>query len=155
MKTLCALVLALVPGAVCVYCAAALLDAVGTPALFVNFTRKADSPAMPLYFHNTGKTEITLDAEGMRPVLFHPANGGERYILHLASAPLGASGAENARRARAGIALQPGESAEIGDMRAVIMQLPDADLSLTAVYPGGAQTRGVKSLPLILRKEGR
>lgn len=136
-------------GAACVY-AASLLNAGATPTLFVNFTRKPDG-VMPLYLHNTGNYDIQLDTKELEYFLFHPAGGGVRHLLQIRSGPSPVLET-----------LPPGGSLEIGDMRQFIAKLPDADLSLTAVYagalqttpPGGAWGGEVRSFPLTLRKEG-
>ncbi len=129
-KELLPLFCVLALGAGCVY-AASLLNAGVTPTLFVNFTRRPDG-SMPLYFHNTGKGGIRLDAEGLEYFLFRPAGGGHRHILHIRSRLPARSGLKT---------LRPGGSLEVGDMRPFIAQLPDnTALSLTAVYAGLLET---------------
>jgi hypothetical protein len=156
-----ALLCALCLGSVCIYLASLLLTSTGMPALFVNFIRKPDG-TLPLYFFNSGKTELSLDTAGMQRFLFHPANGGNRYILHVRSKPFGVDEAENTRRLLALTPLPPKESLELGDMRSIIAALPNnTGLTLTAVYSGLVKAEGdspawggeVRSLPLILREE--
>lgn len=139
-----ALICVLALGAVCIYCAATAGTSFGAPPLFINFTRKPAGEPLPLYFYNAGKNEITLDAK-MDAILFVPENGGNRFLLHLLPAP-DDTGTKKIK------ILPPGESAELGDFRAVLAALPDAEGTLTAVYPGGGGAGTVKSLPMLLRK---
>ncbi len=152
-KAAVALIGTLCLGGVCLYLGT-LLCTVPAPDLFVNFVRKSDG-SLPLHFFNTrkaGEGEIALDLAGMQRLLFHPAGGGDKYILHLRSRPFGPDEAENRRRLAAMKTLAPQEAFEIGDLRPVIAALPDTSLSLVAVYSDAIE---VRSLPLTLREEGK
>ncbi len=148
-----ALICTLCLGGVCVYLGS-LLCAARAPDLFVNFVRKPDG-SLPLHFFNArgaGEEEIALDVAGMQRFLFHPASGGNKYILQVRNRPFGPDEAENRRRLAAVKTLAPQEAFEIGDLRPVIAALPDTTLSLVAVYSGDIE---VRSLPLTLREEGK
>lgn len=160
-KILAALLCTLCCGVACVYLVSLSLDRIGTPALFVNFTRNAESNAIPLHFFNAGKSEIHLDVLGLQYFLFYPVAEDGRYILQLRSQPFGASETENTRRVLAMKKLASKESYEIGDMRSLIAGMPDdKGLAITAVYSAlfkkdqrtNVWTGEVRSLPLILTK---
>ncbi len=152
-QTLPPLLLTLCLGAICTYCAAAFLAAIGAPPLALAFTERAT-----IAFRNTGRSEIAIDAGGLESFLFHPAGGGKKYLLQIRSKPFAPGGEANARRLRAMKTLAPGESVELLDIRPHIAAMPYATgggLSLTAVYfpppeQGGGRlwTGEIKSLPL-------
>lgn len=153
------LLCALFCGAACMYAAYSLLSGFGAPSLFINFTRKSETSAIPLYFFNNGEEDLYLDAAGMEHFLFYPANGGNKYILQVRNRAYGASEAENTRRMLNARKLPPQGSLEIGDMRSLIARMPNENLAVIALYSshfrrGEEQgwTGEVRSFPLVLRE---